>query len=147
MSARLLSQKLESLSQKLPSLINDCVVELNDFIVDLNKNQLKEGIRSDDVFIGYYSKKTLKIKAKNGLSPISKNNEIALYNYGSFWKSIIADVVGNQLILYASDDKTDMLYQRYGEQIIGLTNDSLNILIDKITELLFEKIKLDFDGV
>lgn len=141
--ARELSQKLHLLSQNLPNLLVESLNDLDSFVTDLNKNQLRLGYDSENNFLGYYSPVTIEIKEKEGKTIKSPNDEIALYDTGAFWNSIISNVVGLELVLDSENSKYTMLQSYYGKNILGLSKTSIEILTQKLCETLAEKIEKD----
>jgi hypothetical protein len=114
---------------------------LQEFIEQLNKDQLKTGYDSEDIFLGYYKPSTLKRKARSGGKVVSKNNEIALYDTGKFWNSIVSNVVGYEIILNAKDEKLSILKEVHTQNILGLNSSNKNKLTEKFCNVLALKIK------
>ena len=106
------------------------VVENEHIIADMNaRNQLYEqGIdRNGDKIADYapYRPVTIQIKLLKG----QPTNRVTLYDEGDFHASF--KVIANNISFFidATDIKTEKLIRKYGEQILGLTDENLNELI------------------
>lgn len=118
----------------------DVLLDLDVFIADLNRSQMaKKGVRGDgSVITPDYTFNTKNIKStKSGISAITEH--VTLFDTGDFHKSIIAGMFGNELVLDATDSKTSELIEKYGE-VLGLTDESLNILIAKFAPIYMDRI-------
>jgi hypothetical protein len=124
---------------------------VQDFILDLNRlNQLfKSGVDANNELLGYYSPATEWItKGKSyqygGLSSKKTSaDHITLYDTGMFYKSFRVKVYKDGFIVYANsivDDGSD-LTEIYGQDIIGLTNESTQELYNKILPLVVQNIR------
>ena len=134
---------LENVKQKLT--ITNLMVNvigkdrsLLQLIVSLNtQDQLyNKGIRSDKTKIGQYAPYTIEIKRLKG----QPYNHITLKDTGDFYDSFVAFVDNSADIQISSDPiKTDALTGlttdltiRYGEKIIGLTEENIDVINKKI---------------
>lgn len=134
---------LENVKQKLT--ITNLMVNvigkdrsLLQLIVSLNtQDQLyNKGIRSDKTKIGQYTPYTIEIKRLKG----QPYNHITLKDTGDFYDSFVAFVDNSADIQISSDPiKTDALTGlttdltiRYGEKIIGLTEENIDVINKKI---------------
>ena len=115
-----------------------------------NKEQLLEGRNSEDVKLsdigGEYSDYTL----QNNTSSIPKTKDkVNLYDTGEFYESIIAQAGVTDLVdINANPIKTDEetgetvnLYNRWGKDIIGLNEENLQQLIEKVKVKLIAEIR------
>jgi len=114
---------------------------LQQFIIDLNtKEQLfKEGIKSDNTVLGSYSPYTYSYKVnKFGEFP----RHITLFEKGKFYGSFRIYLKKDYFIIDADGQKDDKnLFQVYGENILGLTEESKEKLREKIKPIFSEKLK------
>lgn len=93
-------------------------------IVDLNTLQLEKGLRADGVDLGVYKQ----FAYKQRFRPVD------LKDTGDFHKSIQARVNQHSLEMTASDSKTDMLQDKYGDEILGLSDEAKQYIIDDIRQ-------------
>ena len=123
-------------------ILSDRVI-LN-WIEEANRNQLLTGKNSFDVKLsdigGGYSDVTLK------LNPEKVRDRVNLLDTSEFYASITAKVDNNLLQLDADPIKTDdkgkdtNLYDRWGEDIIGLNEENLQQLIETLKDKLIVEI-------
>lgn len=114
------------------------------FIEDANREQLLKGKNSLGVKLsdigGGYSELTLK------LHPKKEKDKVTLLDTSEFHDSITAKVDNNLLRIDADPFKTDdygnvtNLFSEWGEEIIGITDEDFQNLIDKLTGLLINEI-------
>lgn len=129
-------------------LINEVLSdrELQKFIIDLNtKGQLREGVNSLSVSLssigGDYSTTTLKISARKG-RPKRSISLVDLHDTGDFYKSFRINIKPKSFVIEAETDKGDTdLLQRYGKDVLGLTDEHLQIVIDALREKIIPIIK------
>jgi hypothetical protein len=124
---------------------------VQDFILDLNRlNQLfKSGVDANNDFMGNYSAHTeVLTKGKTytygGVTSTKTfDDHITLYDTGIFYKSFRVKVYKDGFTVYANsivDDGKD-LTEIYGQDIIGLTNESNQELYNKILPLVVKNIR------
>lgn len=113
------------------------------FIVDLNRiDQLfKKGIDSVDDLIGVYSFDQGVVRFKGNSKNKKKGSPIALFDTGDFYRSFEVRVRGDDFIISADDEKEggDLLTEKFGKDIIGLTDDSIEELAQKILPIIVEQ--------
>jgi hypothetical protein len=121
------------------------------FILDLNRlNQLfKSGLDANNEFLGYYSENTEWITRGltyqyGGLSSKKTSaDHITLYDTGAFYASFKVRVEKDGFVILANsivEDGND-LTEIYGENIIGLSNESNQELYNKILPLVVQNIR------
>lgn len=111
-------------------IISMAVKSMNDAdIVDLNISQLIKGERSDGVILGQYSAMTIQIKHQSG-GFISPSGNIALIDSFDFVNSIRVTKTNTSAFINGTDEKTKMLKDRYGEQIVGLNSVNEQTILD-----------------
>lgn len=139
---------LTNLALRVKSLsVNDLVDELGehpefiDLIIELNtKNQLYDrGINSKGESIGDYSLYTKAIKDNNG----QITDHVTLNDTGAFYESFKVYVNSQKDFVISADtikDTSDLIVD-WGKEILGLTEESLNILRESAKEILIPYVK------
>jgi hypothetical protein len=127
--ASILSVRLRSLD--IEEAIKEAITEHSDEIADLNTEQLRKGEKSDGGTTGTYRNYSY----KGRFSPVD------LYDTGDFHKSIKPKAFGKAFEMVATDEKTEMLQDRYGDEILGLTDKNITEAGEIITETLIENLR------
>jgi hypothetical protein len=116
--------------------------EVKQFVIDLNtRNQLfDEGVDSKDEFLGEYAASTLVSKQRRFGSQFPEH--ITLFEKGDFYKTWSVNVDKNGIITISADgQKEDIdLFEKYGKDVLGLTNDSIQLLIPFIQPFALEYV-------
>lgn len=127
-----LRQRVTEFNELLQSgrLIQSIILENEYVITDMNsEDQLYEqGINRLGVNImdyAPYSPLTIEIKKEKG----QPYNRVTLRDEGEFEHSFYVEADTQQFTIKAADWKTEDLIQRYGRQILGLTEENKIILI------------------
>lgn len=127
-----LRQRVTEFNELLQSgrLIQSIILENEYVITDMNsEDQLYEqGINRLGVNImdyAPYSPLTIEIKKEKG----QPHNRVTLRDEGDFEQSFYVEADRQQFTIKAADWKTEDLIQRYGRQILGLTEENKIILI------------------
>jgi hypothetical protein len=127
-----LRQRVTEFNELLQSgrLIQSIILENEYVITDMNsEDQLYEqGINRLGVNImdyAPYSPLTIEIKKEKG----QPYNRVTLRDEGDFEHSFYVEADTQQFTIKAADWKTEDLIQRYGRQILGLTEENKIILI------------------
>ncbi|MBV1929795.1 MAG: hypothetical protein KUG81_09840 [Gammaproteobacteria bacterium] len=122
--------------------------EVKDFIIDLNTNKQlfgegenSLGIRLEEVRGKDYSPFTIQEKIQDGL-PFDR---VTLFQTGDFYSTFVVVVNANSLSIEANPLKDDTnLFTEWGEDIVGLQDENLQLVIDllrdSITELFINEI-------
>lgn len=114
--------------------------EFKELVIDLNlKDQLfNKGIDSLGQSLGVYAESTKKRKEKNGLP----TDHITLFETGDFYDTIdiIPDNDGFWIVMDGRKGDTD-LFVRYGNDILGFTEQNFEPLKEIIREELFKLIQ------
>lgn len=121
--------------------IQNIILENEAFIVDLNAEvQLYErgenalGVSISDYMP--YQPLTIQIKREKG----QPTNRVTLRDEGDFESSFFIEADGEKFEIKAGDWKTEGLIKKYGRQILGLTTENLQIVInDYVFPELLEK--------
>ena len=114
--------------------------EFTDLIIELNtrKQLYDKGIDSLGDNIGSYSAKTKQIKAEKG----QITDHVTLFDTGEFYKSFRIFFNGTDFVISADTIKdTDDLIYKYGEEILGLTKESLSLLREKAKEIIIPYVR------
>lgn len=98
----------------------------------LNRDQLKIGMRADGSFLPPYSPVSV---SKFGKNP----GIIKLYDTGAFYDGIKPEFDKASFDIKDTDNKTDMLQDRYGDNILGLSDYSIGELAqDSLGQIQYE---------
>lgn len=100
----------------LRAMINDNKQTL----IDANRRQLREGERKDGTQIGTYLPYTIQKRQERGL----QTSYIDLYYEGGFYSRMYVETKGMTFLISSKDWKLDMLEDRYGEMILGISNEN-----------------------
>jgi hypothetical protein len=114
--------------------------DFKNYILDLIRNDqlFEKGIDSDGDIIGYYSEWTEMMNPEK-----VAGTPYTLRDTGEFYKSMIIYIYKNYIEIDADPIKTnqqgeqDNLFYKYGENIIGLTEENL----EKVTKEIAEKYR------
>jgi len=136
---------LEGLIKRFNNVINldqDAIIgnilkdeEFQRFIIDLNTEEqlFEEGIDSLGSSLGDYTDFTKTVKSIKG----QRTDHITLEDTGEFYKSFAIKVQNGGFLITADGQKEDTnLLEEYGKEILGLTDENLQIVIDAIKEKL-----------
>lgn len=106
--------------------------EISNKIIELNtiEQLYNEGVDSKDKSLGEYSDFTIQLKLERG----QRVDNITLKDTGSFYNSFRVTSDQGEITITADDiSGYDMpLTARYGKDIIGLTDESLDVIIEMI---------------
>lgn len=125
-------------TDELIGIIQDALNEEKEYILILQKQQLAKGEKADGTSTPRYSPKTIRVREVDG-NPV-KGERIALYDTGDFWNKMWVLAVNGELEIYSSDGKTEMLLATYGENVLGLTDDNIEQLFERVIPIIQEKM-------
>lgn len=91
-----------------------------------------------------YSQYTI-LKKKNK-KPKQRTSHVTLRDTGNFYKSMIIEVVGNDLVINATAYTYPLLKDKYGPDILKLSDNELNFIIDSFIEPDVNKFLNSFNG-
>jgi len=114
--------------------------EFRKLIIDLNTiDQLyNQGVDSRGVSLGDYTAYTKSLKQQKG----ERYDHITLKDTGEFYKSFRIIFTGDALQIVANPIKDDTnLFKEFGIDIVGLTEDSMSVVITKALQLIKPYIK------
>jgi len=127
---------------KLNSLdiLKECENAFNansEYSEDLNRQQLSQGVKSDGSLLPPYKPMTIMIKSNKGqqLDPMN------LRDTEDYWKGMDHKASGGVIDFGNTDRKAGMLGQKFGEEIQGLNEDSIEKMIPRWQETLVENVK------
>lgn len=123
-------------------IINDILrnKDFQKFIISLNQNDqlFDEGIDSLGVSLGEYSDFTKLKKKQDG----QRFDHITLLDTGGFYKSFKVTVSKGGFTISANPIKDDSnLFDDFGEEIVGLTKENLQLVINAIRERILTKVR------
>jgi hypothetical protein len=116
------------------------IIESSEFIEELNRQQLSEGQRSDGSTLPDYSPTSVNLFGK-------QPGPIKLFDEGDFYDGINVNVFDDEFRLDGEDEKTSMLIARYGDMILGLTEENKQVLIDYIRPIIINLMKTFYKSV
>ncbi len=119
-------------SLNVEQVASQAVQDSTDQIADLNATQLAQGLRSDgSEILPSYAELTIELKkGKPGLSGVT--DHVTLYDEGSHYRGLYAEVQGEDIEFGSHDPKSEKLQKKYDTKkgsIYGLTADSREDLI------------------
>ena len=138
MSLEGLVSKFKISTDELIGIVQDALNEEKEYILILQKQQLAKGEKADGTSTPRYSPKTIRVREAEG-NPV-KGERIALYDTGEFWNKMWALAVNGELEIYSSDGKTEMLLATYGENVLGLTDDNIEQLFERVIPIIQDKM-------
>lgn len=129
--------ELNNLSKNLPKIVADIVARNEGKMLNMLKMRLWNTGRdaSGSLITPAYTETTVDWKQQAG----QRTSHVTLRDSGDFYKSMFIKVIGNELIVGATDPKTTQLISKYGVDILGLTKQEQEILIYSIIEPEIEK--------
>ncbi len=131
----ILKDRLERLSIFAPIVVEEVIQGLAPVIEDLLANQLQRGERGDGTILPNYSPVSVHVYGKPA-------GPIRLYDTGAFYRGMQLHVTTKDFEIIDSDHKTPMLTERYGDNILQLSETSLAILReDYLVEEVSIKLK------
>ncbi|MGI4871387.1 MAG: hypothetical protein ACRYFX_09430 [Janthinobacterium lividum] len=121
--------RLDSLTaglKRLPALLTATVgqvVQENAYVLELdNQHQLEEGLDTNGRDIGpEYTVTTVEIKKEKGQDA----DRVTLKDSGAFYRSLVARVRSQDVELVGTDSKTQELQQKYGNAVVGLSDEAV----------------------
>lgn len=133
----LVLKRLTWLRDNLNAIIQEVVIKERKFIAELNKDQLRKGEKADGSDMPNY--------VANSKSP-SAPGKIKLFDTGDFYDGITPIVEDDEFDMIGFDDKTNLLTWKYGNEILGLTEESIDKLRihlkPKIEALIIKKMEI-----
>ena len=132
-----LTKGLIELRNDWDSLVTNVAREFSDLIVKLNRDQLESGIRADDRNIQPpYTASTIRVKRSKG----QPTNRVTLRDTGDLHRSLFVEFEPGKFSLHFEDEKAPYLLERYGKEVLGLNEESLEQLRQLITQRVAEEV-------
>jgi hypothetical protein len=129
-----LQRKIEELQRNMPLLLQEVFFDLREVAEDLVTKKLSHGQRADGQFLPDYSPVSVTVFGK-------RPGPMTLEDTGDFYRGIALQVHDDGIEILGTDIKTDMLVYHYGEEILGLSEESLADLCDNyVIPLLRERV-------
>lgn len=116
------------------------LIQEGEFIEELNRQQLAEGQRSDGTSLPDYSPTSINVFGK-------PPGPIKLFDEGDFYEGINANIFNDEFRIEGEDEKTAMLIARYGEMILGLSEENKQVLIDHIRPVIIDLIRKFYKSI
>jgi hypothetical protein len=114
-----LAAALKALPRTLTATVGDVVRAHGHVLEDANTAQLADGLDADNRDITpEYAPLTVEIKKEKG----QPSDRVTLRDEGNFYASIVARVRAQEVEMEGTDPKTQELQQKYGNNIIGLSD-------------------------
>lgn len=114
---------------------NDKRVQQQIISLNIYSQLFERGVDSEGISLGDYSPVSVQKYGK-------PEGHIRLYDSGAFYESFKVVVIGINAEITANTKKEDVdLAEEYGEQIIGLTNESKKTLTKVIAEVVKERTR------
>lgn len=129
---------VEHWQASLPEMVLESVKDNEAAILDLNiEDQLfQQGIDSDGQAITPgYTPLTISIKRQKG----QPTDRVTLRDEGDFHRSFQISYGNDAFGIYATDQKAQKLERKYGKEIFGLTDQSLQEAIDLTKPEIFQR--------
>ena len=140
---RNLEYRLRKFKDSLPILLEDIIRDKEDVIIDtITDNQLYlrgiNGMGEEIMSYRPYAESTIKKKKKKG----QPTTRVTLRDTGTFYKSFFVVFDSEGFYITASDEKTPLLTEKYGEEIFRLTDENLTMLLrDHVRKELVKRLK------
>lgn len=117
-----LAARLKELPQALTVATGQVVGQHKHFLEDANTAQLAEGLDSDGRAIGpEYAPLTVAIKQLKG----QPTDRVTLRDEGNFYSGVVLRLDTGSFELVGTDEKTPALVEKYGDEILGISDEHL----------------------
>lgn len=132
------AKRLEQLVDgEMDQLVIEVVDRRREQMADMNRDQLEDGMRADGTLLPPYAPATVQIKREKG----QQTQPMNLRDQGHFQAGIVARKYDKYLEMTSLDYKTGKLVQRFGEQILGISDENIDILRDEVTPELMQEFR------
>ncbi len=146
-------EALTRLAKRLKNLdINEILYEIyqkkefQDLTIDQNlvEQLFKYGIDSKGNSLGEYKPSTIKAKKRKG----QPYDRITLIDHGDFYETYVFTALKDGMNLFMDGKKENGdLFRRYGKDVLGLTDKSLETISKMVADGIIEYIKKEVAGV
>jgi len=135
-----LVRRLEEIQRR--NVLKTLIVREQEFIENLNREQLSKGKRSDGSSLPPYRKNNPSKTFGNFNASKSAGEPIKLLDTGQFYKSIDVKVTDNAFLMTGDTQKAETdLAERYGNNILGLSSESIGKLRNKLRQDILNEIR------
>ena len=113
------------------------------FILDLNRTDqlFNKGVDSKNKALGIYTPYTINSKEERGV-PVPSDFHITLFDTGEFYSTFVIIPGKDFFEIDANPIREDSnLFEDFGEDILGLNDENLQILIDFFKETVVLRVK------
>ncbi len=124
--------KAKKLKSEMQVLVFDVFFENAEVLEGYNRDQLRQGFRADGVPLPNYSPNSVNFFGK-------PPGRIKLFHTGAFYNEITLDANPDEAFILGLDEKTEMLEERYGKEILDISEEnkdkfSREVLLPKLQE-------------
>lgn len=134
-------KKIRQIRKRLDKIIIDAVKENEHIVIDLNTEQLWQGKESTgEPITPGYRPMTISIKSIKG----QPTNRVTLKDEGDFYRGFFVNYGNDWFALGSDDEKAQKLERKYGTDIYGLTQESIDELCEYIKEDVEKFIEDEF---
>lgn len=126
------TKSIENIYLNMPRMLMEETVKERKWIANANRRQLRSGQRADGSRMPDY--------VPNSRQPMAPG-PIQLFDTGLFHEGIEPMFDDKGVELLGLDSKTGLLTGKYGEMILGLTEENISILRDKIRIRINNRIR------
>ncbi len=113
------------------------------FILDLNKRDqlFNKGVDSENRALGVYTPFTINSKQERGV-PVPSDFHITLFDTGEFYSTFVIIPGKDFFEIDANPIREDTnLFEEFGEDILGLNDENLQVLIDFFKETISLRVR------
>ena len=107
---------------------------------DKNREQLREGKKSDGSLFKEYAPLSVFLKGNN--FDFRGHYRLQLFDTGSFHSELFLDIQDDKIFFWSRDSKTSELVGKYGDNIFGLTEKNVNLVMPKIEDKLINRVAI-----
>ena len=113
--------------------------EIQKYIVELNQDQLQQHqVDSENVLLPFYSPYSLKLKQQKFGGDYPKR--FTLQDTGEFYDSFKLYLKSDYFMITGNTKKPNKDLLEYSQNILGLTDESMGLLIEKINPLVIQQL-------
>lgn len=120
--------------------------EFQELVIDQNlvEQLFKHGIDSKGNSLGKYASSTIKYKKSKG----QPYDRVTLIDHGDFYETYRFTAMKNGFDLFMDGKKENTdLFRRYGKDVLGLTDHSLDVISELVKYGIIEYIQNEVSGI
>ena len=134
-------------SLDIKQMLYEVLDQTDTILTDLNKEQLYSGFDSEGQRLSEYKQKEYSL-FKNELNPAPGLGNPDLYVTGAFYDSFKIRIESNKVLFLADDSKALELISKYGNAILGLSENNLGIYLKNYLQpMMTEKLKTKLNEI